>query len=81
MTWEIRYSQEAANYLFDNYPYTEALDWALIALLDTEGIPEQGAHQLEPDILMCEIAKHTVIYKRMPEFKRLRILVLKPLEQ
>ena len=80
MTWEIRYSQEADNYLFDNYPYTDTLDWALIALLDTEGIPPQGAHQLEPGVFMCEIERHTVVYARMPELRRIRILIIKPLD-
>jgi len=79
MQWAIAYSQEADNYLVDNYPYTKDLDLALIALgLTPEGIPATSAHQLEPGVLMCEIERHTVVYARIPEQQTLRFLVLKP---
>ncbi len=79
MTWAIVYSPEADNYLVDNYPYTSNVDLALIALsLTLEGIPAQGAHQLEPELLMCELERHTVVYRRITETQILRILVIKP---
>ena len=82
MTWVIEYSQEADNYLVDNYPYTKDLDLAIIALsLTPDGIPPQGAHQLEPGLIMCEIERHTVVYRRLPERQTLRILVIKPREE
>lgn len=80
MAWKIEYSREADDYLFDNFPYTESLDWKLIDLLDTDGIPKTGAHQLELGLLMCEIEKHTVVYRRNQTTQTIRILVLKPLE-
>lgn len=79
MTWVIEYSQEADNYLVDNYPDINNVDLAIIALsLTLEGIPTQGAHQLEAGVLMCEIERHTVVYRRIPERQTLRILVIKP---
>lgn len=80
--WVIEYSREADDYLFDNYPYTEIVDLAIIALsLTPEGIPATGAHQLEPGVLMCTIEQHTVVYQRIPERQTLRILVIKPREE
>ena len=80
MHWAIEYSQEADNYLVDNYPYTNDLDLALIALSrTTAGIPVTGAHQLEPGLLICELEQHTLVYARIPEKQILRFLVLKPI--
>ncbi len=81
MAWTIEYSQEADNYLVDNYPYTNVVDLAIIALsLTPTGIPATGTHQVEPGVLMCEMEQHTVVYRRIPERQTLRILVIKPRE-
>lgn len=82
MTWTLEYSQEADNYLVGNRPYSNNVALAIYRIsLSDSGIPDAGAHQLEPGILMCTIEQHTVVYERIPERQTLRILVIKPREE
>ncbi len=82
--WDIEYSLEARNYLYDSYPYTEAI---LIAIEELrflkDAIPAQGCTQLELGVYMCEMLRHVVVYRRILDVQpkpMLWIGVVKPLE-
>lgn len=68
--WDIEYSLEARNYLYDSHPYTEAV---LIAIEELrfykDAIPPDGCTQLEPGVYLCELMRHLVVYRRFPEAK------------
>jgi|GEM_PF-703255 len=82
--WDIEYSLEARNYLYDSYPYTEA---ALIAIeelrFDQDAIPPHGCTQLETDVYLCELMGHFVVYRCIPDAKpkpMLWIAIVKPMD-
>jgi hypothetical protein len=77
--WEVKYSKEVRNYIYDSYPYTEAVWQALKTLRHTdEGLPLAGYRQLEPNIFLWEVENHLVVYERFVEQRQLLITILKP---
>ena len=82
--WDIEYSLEARNYLYDSYPYTEAI---LIAIEELrfikDALPPQGGTQLEPGVYMYEMLRHLVVYRRILNAQPKPLLwigMVKPLE-
>lgn len=45
-----------------------------------DGLPQDKVQQLEPDLLLWEVADHTVIYRRIKTARTLRFISVKPLE-
>ena len=81
--WAIEYSIEARNYLYDSYPYTEAVLIAIEELRFYEdAVPPEGHTQIEPDVYLWEVLRHLVLFQKLPDAKPqkcLRIGVVKPL--
>jgi len=77
--WKIEYSQEVRNYIYDSYPYTEAV-WKIIKSLrhTPDGQPSTHHTEIPPNTIYWEIADHIVIYERYPEQQRIKINILKP---
>lgn len=77
--WQIKYSQEVRNYIFDSYPYTAQV-WAAIKTLrsSVNGLPPGNYRELDPDLILWTIAGHEVIYQRLNHL--LYITVVKPQE-
>lgn len=77
--WEIRYSKEVRDYIYDSYPFTESVWKAMKSLKNIcEGLPDDKVQQLELDLFLWEVAGHTVIYRRSKVTKTLHFLIAKP---
>lgn len=77
--WEIRYSKEVRDYIYDSYPYTESVWQAMKSLRNTrDGIPDDKVQQLELELFLWEVAGHTIIYRRSRATRTLRFLIAKP---
>lgn len=77
--WSIEYSREVRNYIYDSYPYTEAIWQAIKTLRQTKDeLPAEGCRQLGLETYLWEVADHTVIYQRVVAQRKLVITVLKP---
>ncbi len=70
--WQIKYSQEVRNYIFDSYPYTAQV-WAAIKSLreSTHGLPPNNYRELEPNLMLWTVAGHEVIYQRLERLLRI----------
>lgn len=77
--WRIEYDRSVKNYIYDSYPYTEAV-WRAIKTLRNraDGLPVEGAVQLELDVYLWIVEGHQVVYRRIVAAQILRVLVLKP---
>ena len=77
--WEIKYSQEVRNYIYDSYT---AMVWDVIKSLknSSDGLPPAGAQLLEPELYLWEVANHLVIYRRLTAERILKFIVVKPME-
>jgi len=82
--WDIKYSIEARNYLYDSYPYTEDILIEIEKLRFTEAaIPIAGCTQIEPHVYMWTTLRHMVVYRRMPDIDprpALWIAIVKPVD-
>jgi hypothetical protein len=79
--WEIRYSQEVRNYIYDSYPFTETVWKAIKSLRNIQdGIPSTKVQQLEPELYLWEVANHLVLYRRIEAERTLRFIIVKPLD-
>jgi hypothetical protein len=77
--WEVKYSREVRNYIYDSYPYTDAVWQAIKSLRKTdEGMPPAGYRQLEPNVFLWVVEHHLVVYERFVERRQLFVTVLKP---
>jgi hypothetical protein len=77
--WEVKYTKEVRNYIYDSYPYTEAAWQAIKSLRKTkEGIPASGWNAKEPNVFLWEVADHQIIYERNVEQRILKVFVMKP---
>jgi plasmid stabilization system protein ParE len=77
-SWWVEYSQEAANYLEDNGALVAALFFAIEALAESEGIPIDGATQIEPGVFLFEPERHTVVYERDESRQIVRVTIIRP---
>ena len=82
--WDIEYSLEARNYLYDSYPYTENILIAIEELRFTpDATPPEGCIEIEPGIYMCEMLHHMVVYQKILGTQPKPLLwigIVKPLE-
>jgi len=77
--WQIKYTKEVRNYIYDSYPYTEAVWQAVKSLWQTsEGLPLSGWKEKEPNVFLWEVADHQILYERDMEQRSLTIFVMKP---
>lgn len=82
--WEIEYSLEARNYLYDSYPYTEEVLIAIERLrFDEDAAPSETCIQIEAGIYLWEVLRHLVLFQKRIDAKpkkSLYIGIVKPLE-
>lgn len=77
--WTIKYTKEVRDYIYDSYPYTEAVWQAVKALRQQpDGLPSAEYVQLEVNVFKWEIVNHTVVYERNGQNNTLTIFVMKP---
>ena len=77
--WTIEFSQEANNYAIDSLPYNEDVLIAIERLaFQASGLPAEGTYYPIDELLIWEVAGHTVIYERGDD--ALYIWTIKPAE-
>jgi hypothetical protein len=77
--WSVEFSQEAANYAVDSYPYNEEVLIAIERLTTSQdGWPREGVHQVLETWCIWEIAEHTVVYERDETGFQIYIWLIKP---
>jgi hypothetical protein len=80
--WSLSYSKEVRNYIYDSYPYTEAVWQAIKSLRQTQdGIPSTGWKKLESELYLWLVAEHWVVYQRLVDEQQLIVTVLKPIAE
>ncbi len=77
--WQIEYTKEVRDYIYDSYPYTHTV-WQTIKSLRQrpDAIPAQGWTQLEPNVFLWAVDDHLVLYERNIAARKLVVFVLKP---
>jgi hypothetical protein len=76
--WEIESSPEVDAFILDNGALVADLVDSIETLKITEGLPDIGAMEVEPNLFYWLTANHIVIYRRMAEKKRVRLISMKP---
>lgn len=77
--WSIRYNNEVRNYFLDNDELVFGLLVRIEELRHTkDGIPPEGATQLELNFYWWEVLRHIVLYER--QGNTLIIEMVKPIE-
>jgi hypothetical protein len=76
--WEVWYDLEAANYLADNGELVAALFFAMEALAETDGWPQQGDYHQEDELITWQILDHLVIYQRLENQQIAQIAAIRP---
>lgn len=76
--WEIESSPEVDAFIVDNAGLIDELIDAIETLKLTEGLPDIGAMEVEPNLFYWLTADHIVIYRRVAEKKRVRLISIKP---
>ncbi len=77
--WEIKYTKEVRNYLYDSYPYTAEVWQAAKALRAMDrALPMEEHVEIEPGVYLWRVAGHFVIYRKIESEQIVRILVMKP---
>lgn len=80
--WTIKYTKEVRDYIYDSYPYTEAIWQAVKSIRQLEnGVPSSDCRQLEPNVFLWEVAGHLVLYERNESDHTLTVFVMKPIAE
>ncbi|MCE7987089.1 MAG: hypothetical protein DYG89_38445 [Caldilinea sp. CFX5] len=77
-TWQIESSPEVDAFMVDNAGLVDDLVKSLESLTFTEGLPDIGAMEVEPNLFYWLTADHIVVYRRMTRTKTVRLLSIKP---
>lgn len=90
--WNVQYSLEASNYLYENWPDETIAESSpflnvfgvfheIERIAQTEGaIPPVDMYHSQTDRVYWLIAHHLVIYRRIPNQRVLYVSIIKPLE-
>jgi hypothetical protein len=76
--WRTEYSAEARSYLADNGTLVADLFQSIETLRFTEGLPDIGAMEVEPEFYYWLTADHIVAYQRIEAEKVCRIISIRP---
>jgi hypothetical protein len=76
--WEIESSPEVDTFMVDNAGLVDDLVNAVETLKLTEGLPDVGAMEVEPDLFYWLTANHIVIYRRVEARQTVRLISIKP---
>ena len=76
--WEVWYGLEAANYLNDNGTLVADLFFAIEALAEVAGWPQEGEFQQIDELISWQILRHLVIYQRLEHVQVIQVAAIKP---
>ena len=76
--WTIESSPEVDAFIVGNAGLIDDLVASIETLKFTEGLPDIGAMEVEPNLFYWLTENHIVIYRRNPEKTRVRIISIKP---
>lgn len=76
--WEVWYGLEAANYLDDNGALVAELFFAMEALAESTGWPQNGDYQETDELIFWQILRHLVIYQRLENEQVVQVAAIKP---
>lgn len=76
--WRIEVSPEVDAFLRGNAGLVNDLVAALELLMITEGLPDIGAMEVEPNLFYWLTVDFIVVYRRLPMTKTVRLISLKP---
>ncbi len=76
--WEVWYGLEAANYLDDNGALVTDLFFAMEALAESTGWPQNGDYQQIDELIFWQILGHLVIYQRLAKEQIVQVAAIKP---
>jgi hypothetical protein len=76
--WRTEYSAEARSYLADNGALVADLFHAIETIRFTEGLPDIGAMEVEPEFYYWLTDDHIVAYQRIESKKVCRIISIRP---
>ena len=76
--WEVWYGLEAANYLDDSGELVADRFFAIEALAESAGWPQNGGYQQADELVFWRILNHLVIYQRLENERVVRIASIKP---
>jgi hypothetical protein len=77
-TWGIESSPEVDAFLVDNAGLVDELVKSIESLILTEGLPDIGAMEVEPNLFYWLTADYIVVYRRMTTTKTVRLISIKP---
>ena len=77
-TWQIESSPEVDAFLVGNAGLVDELVESLQSLTFTEGLPDIGAMEVEPNLFYWLTAAYIVVYRRMKATKTVRLISIKP---
>lgn len=78
LKWTIESSPEVDAFIVDNAGLVDDLVDSIETLKITEGLPDIGAMEVEPNLFYWLTANHIVIYRRLEEKKTVRLISIKP---
>ncbi len=76
--WRIESSPEVDAFLTGNAGLVDDLVEEIESLTVTEGLPDIGAMEVEPDLFYWLTADHIVVYRRVTEKNTARLISIKP---
>ena len=76
--WAIEASPEVDAFLVDNAGLVDDLVASIESLTVTEGLPDIGAMEPEPNLFYWLTAAHIVVYRRLPQTNTVRLISIKP---
>lgn len=76
--WRTEYSAEARSYLTDNGALVADLFQSIETLRFTEGLPDIGAMEVEPEFYCWLTDDHIVAYQRIESQQVCRIILIRP---
>ena len=76
--WQIESSPEVDAFLTDNAGLVDELVASIESLTVTEGLPDIGAIEPEPNLFYWLTAAHIVVYRRVPKTNMVRLISIKP---
>lgn len=76
--WKVDLSPEADAFVVGNAGLIDELVESIDSLAVTEGLPDIGAMEFEPNLFLWLTADHIIVYRRFPKAKNVRVITIKP---
>lgn len=76
--WRIESTPEVDSYLVDNAGLIGELVESIESLMITEGYPDIGAMEVQPNVFYWLTAGHIVVYRRLEAQQAVKLMSIKP---